>query len=243
MDNARVALCDDQPSLSVHVADWLTGRIQASSGPFALALSGGSTPRPMYELLAEPERSARIDWRRVHLFWGDERFVPYDDPASNYRMVRQALIDRVPIPAGNIHPIPTGGSPEDAARRYARELQAFYGADRIDPARPLFSVNLLGIGDDGHTASLFPGAPQVEEREAWAVAVVGQKPEPRISLTLPILESAAVVAFMASGEGKRTAVARALAQDAGVPSGRVRAQGELVWFLDQAAGAGSDPKG
>jgi 6-phosphogluconolactonase len=238
MNKEQACIFENTASLVEHLADWLVARIAACEGRFALALSGGSTPKPLYALLARPERAQRIDWSRVHLFWGDERFVPYDDPQSNYRMVREAMIDHVPVPPANVHPVPCDGTPESAASRYQKMLQDYYGAARLDPSRPLFDVNLLGIGDDGHTASLFPGAPQVEEAEAWAVPVVGVKPEPRVSLTLPVLGSTAAVVFLAAGDKKRTAVGRARAHDAGVPSGRVRSQGELLWYLDQDAAGG-----
>jgi 6-phosphogluconolactonase len=238
MNKEQAFIYENTASLVEHLADWLIARIAACEGRFALALSGGDTPRPLYALLAEPERASRVDWTRVHLFWGDERFVPHDDPKSNYHMCRAAMIDRLPIPAANVHPVPDDGTPESAASRYADTLRDYYGADRLDPARPLFDVNLLGIGDDGHTASLFPGAPQVDETEAWVVAVTGFRPEPRISLTLPALASAAAVVFLAAGDKKRNAVARARAHDSAAPSGRVRSQGELLWFLDQDAAGG-----
>ena len=114
---------------------------------FAVCLSGGSTPQRLYELLAGPPYRDKFPWSRTHWFWGDERFVPHDDALSNYRMVREALLSRAPIPAINIHPIPTEGiSPEKAAAAYERELKSFYGAEHLDPARPLFDVNLLGLG-------------------------------------------------------------------------------------------------
>lgn len=235
MNNTHIHVSDDVKSLIEDTADWLEARIAATTGPFALALSGGSTPKPLYEALAQPPRAGRIDWSRVHLFWGDERFVPYDDPESNYRMVKLALIDHVPIPAGNVHPVPVDGTPQSAAERYARTLQEYYGAAQLTPQRLLFSVNLLGIGDDGHTASLFPGAPQLEEKQAWTVSSVGQRPEPRVSLTFPALASADAVVFLAAGEKKRDPVARARKQDPALPSGRVRSDGELFWFLDRAA--------
>ncbi|OZI20194.1 6-phosphogluconolactonase [Bordetella genomosp. 9] len=235
MDKEQSCIFENTASLVAHLADWLTARIAACEGRFALALSGGSTPKPLYELLAQPERASRIDWSRVHLFWGDERFVPYDDPQSNYRMTRLAMIDHVPIPPDNVHPVPADGTPESAAARYADTLREYYGSAKLEAGRPLFDVNLLGIGDDGHTASLFPGAPQVEDTRDWTVAVVGVKPEPRISLTLPALDSAAAVVFLAAGDKKRTAVSRARAHDPGVPSGRVRPQGELLWYLDRDA--------
>jgi 6-phosphogluconolactonase len=230
-------------SLAGEFADWLIERIKQSTGPFAIALSGGSTPRPAYALLASPERSRRVDWSRVHLFWGDERFVPYDHPDSNYRMVKLAMIDHVPIPAANVHPVPTSGAPADAAGRYARELQSFYGSSMLDPARPLFGVNLLGMGDDGHTASLFPGIAQLEEKQAWTVAVEGVKDEARISLTFPVLASADAVAFLVAGGAKAAMVKRAFHEDTQLPSGRVRSEGALIWFLDPAAASDLDAAG
>ncbi|CAM3792558.1 6-phosphogluconolactonase [Bordetella sputigena] len=235
MDKEQSCIFENTDSLVEHLADWLTARIAATGGRFALALSGGSTPKPLYELLAEPARGRRIDWSRVHLFWGDERFVPYDDPQSNYRMARLAMIDHVPIPPENVHPVPADGTPESAAARYADTLRDYYGSAQLEAGRPLFDVNLLGIGDDGHTASLFPGTPHIEETRDWTIAVVGVKAEPRISLTLPALDSAAAVVFLAAGDKKRTAVSRARAHDPGVPSGRVRPQGELLWYLDRDA--------
>jgi 6-phosphogluconolactonase len=240
---ARTHIAASVDSLAGEFVDWLVDRIEHSTGPFAVALSGGSTPRPAYALLASPERARRVDWSRVHLFWGDERFVPYDHPDSNYRMVKLALIDHVPIPSDNVHPVPVSGTPVDAAQRYARELQRFYGSPILDPARPLFGVNLLGMGDDGHTASLFPGIAQLEEKQAWTVAVEGVKDEARISLTFPVLASAGTVAFLVAGSGKAAMVTRAFHKDPQLPSGRIRSDGELIWFLDSAAASDLDLKG
>ncbi|HEV3499095.1 MAG TPA: 6-phosphogluconolactonase, partial [Bradyrhizobium sp.] len=167
-------------TLAQTVAQWLCGLAQVGGGPFSVCLSGGSTPRLMYERLATPAIASRFPWPRVHWFWGDERFVPHDDPASNYRMAREALLSRVPIPGGNIHPIPTEGvSPEQAAEAYEATLKRYHGSDILAPDRPLFDVTLLGIGDNGHTASLFPGQPALRETRRWAVATIGVKSEPR----------------------------------------------------------------
>ena len=154
---ARLEILADPADLARRVADWLLEAATAKEGTFAVCLSGGSTPQRLYEYLAVPPYSDRFPWSRTHWFWGDERFVPHDDARSNYRMVREALLSRAPIPAMNIHPIPTEGfSPDAAASAYERELKSFYGAGRLDPARPLFDLTLLGLGMDGHTASLFP---------------------------------------------------------------------------------------
>ena len=155
---AKLEILADPEALSHRVADWLLEMATAKDGIFAINLSGGSTPRRLYERLAGPPYRDTFPWSRTHWFWGDERFVPHDDALSNYRMVREALLSRAPIPADNVHPIPTEGiSPEAAASAYERQLKSFYGAERLDPARPLFDVTLLGLGPDGHTASLFPG--------------------------------------------------------------------------------------
>jgi 6-phosphogluconolactonase len=201
-----------------------------------VCLSGGSTPRRLYERLAGPEIAPRFPWDRVHWFWGDERFVPHDHPESNYGMARDALFSRVPAPEENIHAIPTEGlSPEQAADAYARALERFYGAETLAPDRPLFDVALLGIGEDGHTASLFPGRPALEETRRWAVAVTGAKSEPRITLTYPSLDSSRDLAFLVTGAGKRDVLRRAQAGDRALPAARVRPLGRLHWFADRAA--------
>jgi 6-phosphogluconolactonase len=227
-------------ALAQTVAEWLCELAQVGDGPFSVCLSGGSTPRRMYQRLATPAIASRFPWPRVHWFWGDERFVPHDDPASNYRMAREALLSRMPIPGGNIHPIPTEGvSPEQAADAYEGTLKRYYGADILAPDRPLFDVTLLGIGDNGHTASLFPGQPALRETRRWAVATIGVKSEPRITLTYPALDSSRDVAFLATGAEKRNMVARARAGDREIPAGMLRPIGRLHWFLDRAASPGA----
>lgn len=218
------------------VAEWLCTLAQASHGDFAICLSGGSTPQRLYELLAKPAIAARFPWNRAHWFWGDERFVPHDAHDSNYRMVRDALLSQVPVPDDNIHAIPTEGlSPAQAAAAYETTLKRFYGAETIARDRPLFDVTLLGIGEDGHTASLFPGQPALAERHRWAVEVIGPKSDPRITLTYPALDSSRDAAFMATGEGKREMVKRAQGGDRTIPAARVRPVGRLHWFVDRAA--------
>jgi 6-phosphogluconolactonase len=222
--------------LAHDVAEWLCSLALASNRTFAVSLSGGSTPRRLYERLAEPEIASRFPWNRSHWFWGDERFVPHDHRDSNFRMAREAFLSRVAVPDENIHAVPTEGlSPEEAAAAYESTLKRFYGAERLAPERPLFDVTLLGIGDDGHTASLFPGQPALQERRRWAVAVIGAKSEPRITLTYPALDSCRDVAFLATGAEKRQVVARAQAGDRTIPAAMVRATGGLHWFTDRAA--------
>ena len=164
----RFEILPDQMALARHVAEWMTLAARAAKGPFRVSLSGGSTPKTLYRLLASDEYSGRFPWQRVFWYWGDERFVPYDHPDSNYRMVSEAMLKKVPVPPENVFPVPTDGSPQDAARRYEQTLQAAYGGVILDPARPLFDVTLLGLGADGHTASLLPGEPVLEERRRQA---------------------------------------------------------------------------
>lgn len=230
-----IEVAADAEALARRVADWLVDRIAATQGYFALNLSGGSTPRRLYQLLATPTYRERIPWQRLHLFWGDERFVPPDYPDSNYRMAREAMITHVPIPPDQVHPIPTAPSPQEAAASYERTLKDFYGAATLDPARPLFNVTFLGLGPDGHTASLFPGTSALTERSVWVMPVVGAKPEPRITLTLPVIASSAAVAFLVSGIEKSAVVARLKQRDPALPAARVETAGELWWFLDRAA--------
>jgi 6-phosphogluconolactonase len=227
---------ENAEALARTAAEWLCELALASDGRFSVCLSGGSTPRRMYERLATPAIASRFPWPRVHWFWGDERFVPPDDPDSNYRMAREALLARVPVPGGNVHPIPTQGvSPEQAAEAYEATLKRYHAADILGPDQPLFDVTLLGIGDNGHTASLFPGQPALRETRRWAVATIGVDSAPRITLTYPALDSSRDVAFLATGAGKRDMVGRARAGDREIPAGLVRPIGRVHWFLDRAA--------
>jgi 6-phosphogluconolactonase len=220
--------------LAQSTADWICKSARACEAQFAICLSGGSTPRKVYEALAA--LGPDFPWPRSHWFWGDERFVPRDHPDSNYRMANHALLSRVPIPRDNIHPIPTEGlSPREAAAAYEVTLKQFYSADLLDVRRPLFNMTLLGIGEDGHTASLFPGQISLSERTRWVVDVKSPKDDPRITLTYMPLESAGDVAFLATGPGKQRIVARAWAGDQTLPATRVAPVGRLHWIIDQAA--------
>ncbi len=235
----RIEILPDPQALAHHVAKWVTRAALAAHGPFRISLSGGSTPKTLYGLLASDEFRTSFPWPRVSWYWGDERFVPYDHPDSNYRMTREAMLAKAPVPSENIHPIPTDGTPEDAARRYERTLQESYGAATLDPRRPLFDVTLLGLGSDGHTASLLPGEPVLDERKRWVVAVSHGRPEVRITMTYPVIESSRRVAFLVAGEEKADVFSAIRTGDSQVPAARVRPVGELFWFVDQAA-AGSE---
>jgi 6-phosphogluconolactonase len=240
LSEASLEILADPEALARRVADWLLAMATARDSAFVVALSGGTTPRRLYEHLAGPPHRDAFPWSRTHWFWGDERFVPHDNALSNYRMVREAMLSRAPIPAANIHAIPTEGmDPEAAASAYERELKSFYGAERLVPGRPLFDVVLLGLGPDGHTASLFPGTIVLEERNRWVAAVVGAKSEPRITLTYPTLESTRQAAFLVAGEDKRTIFNRLRGRVCDLPAARLRPAGTLCLFADIAAAGGT----
>jgi 6-phosphogluconolactonase len=212
-------------------------RIAANPGRAAICLTGGSSPKQLYELLATTGYRSRIPWDHVDWFIGDERFVAADDPLNNMAMARRLLLDRC-APARNIHPIPTDAAdPEDAARRYESELKSYYDADRLNPARPLFDVVLMGLGPDGHVASLFPKFPAVEETERWVVGVPKANVEPfvpRVTLTLPALSSCREMLFEVAGTGKRAILTRVFDGEH-LPANRACATGDTVWLVDQAA--------
>ena len=225
--------------LARHVGEWMLRIIEARGGESTICLSGGSTPRRLYEVLASATMRPRFPWSDVHWFFGDERCVPHDHPDSNFRMVHEALFSLAPIPAENIHPVPTDGlEPDAAAQTYEATLKRFHGGGSLDAGMPLFDLTLLGVGDNGHTASLFPGDPALDERVRWAVGVTHPSSEPRVprvTLTYPTLDNSRVIAFLATGAGKREIVARTRAGDPSLPASRVRAVGSLHWFVDRAA--------
>jgi 6-phosphogluconolactonase len=208
-----------------------------SRGRFSVALSGGSTPAGVYRLLAEEPFADRIPWSDVHIFWGDERCVPPNDPGSNYRLAQEALLSRVPIPADNIHRIRGEVDPSTAARVYDAALQDFFCGPRSR-----FDLVLLGLGTDGHTASLFPGSSALEETEQLAEAVVGAyegRPAQRVTLTLPAINSAREALFLVSGAAKAGIVRAVLeGSEPDLPARRVRlTAGRLTWLLDADAAA------
>jgi 6-phosphogluconolactonase len=233
----QIIVVADPVALAIAAAERVLARMAASSGRIAICLTGGSSPKALYQLLAtEPYRN-RIPWDRVHWFIGDERFVPVDDPRNNMAMARGAFLDRY-APASNLHPIPTdAANPDESAERYARELQSFYGADRWNAARPLFDLVLMGIGPDGHTASLFPNYPAIEVIDRWVVGVPKANVEPfvpRVSLTLPTLSCCREMLFEVAGKEKRAILTRAFAGE-NLPANRAQSIGETVWLIDEAA--------
>ena len=218
-------------------------------GEFTCVLSGGSTPRGLYELLGRQAANptdpvaASLPWDRIHLFWGDERFVPPDHPDSNYRMVAEALLDRVSLPAGHVHRVPTdAGSAAAAAWAYEQEIRDFFTARRLlADGLPRFDLALLGMGPDGHTASLFPGSPVLHERNriACAVRVEGTRIPERITLTPAVFNAARGVVFLATGAEKSEtlrAVIEGPRQPARLPcQAIVPDEGDLLWLVDAAA--------
>lgn len=236
-DNRHVITVTDPAALAATAAEHVLARAGANSGRVAICLTGGSSPKQLYQLLATDAYRSRIPWQRVHWFIGDERFVPADDPLNNMATARGTFLDRC-APAANIHPIATDtADPEQAARRYESELQSFYGANQLDSARPLFDVVLMGVGPDGHTASLFPDYPAIEETERWVVGVPRAHVEPlvpRVSLTLPALDSCREMLFEISGPDKRAILTRVLAGE-NLPANRAHSIGETIWLVDKAA--------
>ncbi len=203
----------------------------------SVALAGGSTPRRAYQLLASPPWRERVAWDRVHIFWGDERCVPPSDPRSNERMAREALLDRVPIPPGQVHPIRCGGDSAQAAREYEALLLQLFGGP------PRFDLILLGLGADGHTASLKPHTAALGERERQVVAVpdLGEGFD-RVTLTAPAINRARRIVFAVSGAAKASALRAVLEGPPNpnqFPAQLIRPEaGEVVWLVDEAAAGG-----
>jgi 6-phosphogluconolactonase len=215
----------------------------SARGRFSIGLSGGSTPRALYALLAS-DGMARIDWRHVHLFWSDERCVAPDHSQSNYRMARETLLDRIALPDGNVHRMRGEIDPSQAAAAYEQELHAFFrepaGQQRLP--QPRFDLLLLGMGNDGHTASLFPGTPALREHLRWVVENRVEKLDAwRITLTPVAINAAAAVVFLVTGEDKAVtlrAVLKGPRQPEKYPAQLVHPDhGDLTWMVDAAAAA------
>ena len=236
-DNRHVVTVADPAALAEAAAERVIARIEANPGRAAICLTGGSSPKALYQLLGSDAYRSRIPWDHVHWFIGDERFVPPADPLNNMAMARRTFLDAC-APATNIHPIPTDAAdPDRAARAYERELQSFYGAETLDSVRPLFDLVLMGVGPDGHTASLFPGYPATEETERWVVGVPKAHVEPfvpRVTLTFPALGSCSEMLFEVASADKRAILTRVL-EGENLPAGRARALGETLWLVDKAA--------
>ncbi len=236
LTSARLTTYPSAEVLADEVAAWLFRLAREAGDRFSLCLSGGSTPKTLYQRMARPPFAADFPWAKTHIFFGDERFVPAGDKDNNFTMASDALLSHVPIPKDNVHRLVTEvDSADQAADAYEADLKRYYGAADLDPARPLFDVNLLGLGPDGHTASLIPGQPVLEERGRWVAAVSQGRPEVRLTLTYPPLESSRHVAFLVTGEGKRAMLAHVRAGGDDVPAGRLSTTGEVHIFADRAA--------
>jgi 6-phosphogluconolactonase len=243
--SSTVRVFKDRDDLAVHAADRMTQVTQEAiqaRGRAMLALAGGSTPKQTYSVLAQPARRNGIGWAHTYLFFGDERFVPPEDPSSNFAMVQHTLLAPVAVPAGHVFPVPTHlGTATAAAAAYAAMLaQAFELGDLLAP--PRFDLILLGLGEDGHTASLFPGAASLQVADRWVVASPpGTLPPPveRITLTFPVVNAAREILFLVSGQHKAAALHDVLEER---PSCEERpavgvspVDGTLTWFIDEAA--------
>jgi len=237
----EIVICADVDELNRNAAAQFLATSNdsiARAGRFAVALSGGSTPKALYSLLASPAYRGRADWHRVHLFWGDERCVPPEHAESNYRMVEEALLRKVQIPAENIHRMAGGKEPTEAAAEYEQTLRGFFalGAGQW----PRFDLILLGLGEDGHTASLFPGSTALNEQNHLVAPTYVEKLKAhRLTLTLPVINNAAQVSFLVAGESKSAIVKNLFCADSrpfDYPAGRVRPwNGQLTWFITRDA--------
>jgi 6-phosphogluconolactonase len=226
---------EEMSRVSAELFATLSKKSIASHGRFVVALSGGSTPHRLYSLLGSPWYRNDIDWSRVYIFWTDERCVPKDHPESNYRLAHEAFLSRVPLPAQNIHRIRGEDDPRKAAEAYEDELRNFFSS----PGTIVFDLIILGVGEDGHTASLFPGSPALDERMRPAVPVYLEEPKiNRVTLTLPVLNYAAQVLFLASGRAKAGAVHEIVEEGnpKQYPAGLVQPlQSSAVWMIDREA--------
>jgi 6-phosphogluconolactonase len=242
MDSMSEIWVKDNPKLLARTgADIFTRAAQAAvkeRGRFAVAVSGGSTPRLMHRVLAGESYCSEVPWHKAFLFWVDERCVPVTDEASNYGAAKIDLLERVPIPVVQVHPMPAGMPPKEGAVEYQRLINTFF---RLGEGHfPSFDLIFLGIGEDGHTASLFPGQKALQEKKRWVVAVKGGQPNvDRLTLTFPLLNRARQIVVLASGK-RKAAILKTLFEDkeGHLPAGRIKPQnGNLIWLIDRDAAA------
>lgn len=241
--NRKIEVLPDQAALIQRSLDLILAKIITAieeRGLCTVALSGGSTPKPLYEAIA----TQKLPWDKIHVFWGDERYVTPDHPDSNQLMARRAWLDRVDIPPANIHAMSTDEpDPADAARKHEEHLREFFHQGGDFPA---FDLILLGMGDDGHTASLFPhtealfvGVSEASPKETRLITVGNKDGQPRLTFTYTLINLARCVIFIVAGANKRSALDQIfapVADDLTYPARLIQPQGELWWLLDQAAG-------
>jgi len=241
VNKPEIVICSDAGALARKAAEQFVARANQAvtqAGRLAVALSGGSTPKALYSLLASADFRDRVDWSRAHLFWGDERCVPPDHPESNFRMVHETLLARISMPSDNIHRIAAENEPAEAAAAYERELKNFFGLE--NGARPAFDLILLGLGEDGHTASLFPRTTVLDEVKRFVAAIyVAKLQSYRLTLTLPVINAAAQVTFLVSGTSKAKIVREIFGSPEAsfyYPAAKIRpCEGQLTWMFDADA--------
>jgi 6-phosphogluconolactonase len=233
-----IQVCNDPESLSEAAARLFVKRSRRAvqvQNQFSVALAGGHTPERTYQILSQPHFHDQVPWTKVHVFWSDERCVPPDDPRSNAHMAHQALLDRVPIPPDQIHPIRCNQNPQQAAEEYESLLRDFFAG-----RSPCFDLILLGLGENGHTASIFPGTLAVEEQKRWVTAVfVAEQAMWRITMTPLLINHAAMVAFLVAGTAKARVLQRVLGgpfESYDLPAQLIQpVSGGLDWIVDEAA--------
>ena len=233
----EIIVLADEAALAEAAARRLIGSIKSRPARASVCLTGGSTPAALYRALARKSYRDELLWERIDWFIGDDRYVPIDHPLSNMGMAKALFLDACATP-GSIHSIPmNAGSPAAAAAAYQAELTSHYGEPVLTTGRPLFDIVLMGIGPDGHTASLFPGSPLLNERKQWVAGVERANVAPfvpRVTLTFPALQSCREMLVLVSGAGKRAVLSR-LAKGEDLPAGRLDPAGAFVWMMDSAA--------
>jgi 6-phosphogluconolactonase len=234
----KLHIFDDKEIMSDQLALWIVNLVQDTLKKqelFTLVLSGGSTPKLLFQKLASDQYKSKIDWKRIHLFWGDERVVPFDDDRNNAKMSYDILINHIDIPAGQVHIMRTDIDPNVSAGEYEKLLHTFF-----DNKSESFDLVLLGMGDDGHTLSLFPGSPIIKEHTNWVNSVYNEQQEMyRVTLMPAIVNRASNLVFMVDGAKKATVLQQVLEgeyQPEKLPSQLIKPMtGKLHWFLDRAA--------
>jgi 6-phosphogluconolactonase len=233
----QIIVVEDAAALAEAAARRLIARVTGKDRA-AVCLTGGSSPQGLYRLLAEAPWRGQVPWDRVHWFIGDDRFVPENDPLSNMGVARRLFLDRVGAPRDTIHPISTDANyPEGAANLYEDDLKEFYGTEQLDPQRPLFDLVLMGLGSDGHTASLFPNSPALDETQRWVLGIAKAGMEPfvaRVTMTFPALASSREMLFLVDSAEKRAILGRVLGGE-DLPARRAYSEGDLIWLVIRAA--------
>ncbi len=241
-DNSRIRVFPDPEQMSETAAALVLRAATSAcrhSGTFSLALSGGSTPRPLHRLLSRESSASGMPWPATHLFWVDERMVPYDHPDSNFGTAKTDLLDHVPIPDAHVHPMPAAGNRGRGAARYDDELKTFFF--KHNQSKPVFDLILLGVGPDGHVASLFPNQPESHDGHQWVIETEGGQPRVgRLTLTFFALNSAREILFLIAGDEKAS-IAASLVENRSkrLPVHRIcPSSGKITYLMDQKAASG-----